>query len=1066
MKLSRVELLLIICISLASIVSASAAEFQQVEIKGPKNATEQYSGVTYGPIDSDDTLWRIANRYRQNRNLSLYQVMVAIYELNPDAFEDNNLNLIKNGYTLMLPSERYIARIDVKLATQKAQQDDASWQPKGNKDKPGSSLTNLKPPQKLVSKDDLSQSTQELEKKLGALDEEQTRQFQAIRQQFAESIEHIQSLLNDNQKLYANLDNVNQQIEDLQQQEGANQQQTTQILDIQNEILTMIRQREELDQKAKMAAEKNWLSNEMLLIGGSVLFWLVVLIGFAVWFIKRKGNKPAANEAQAEFKAPPMEQTTELDDLSEALTNELSEELDDELSDDGLFGDEDLLDDVLSDELGESLDEALDEELDDFDDLNEEMLVPDVATAEAETEVEEGSAELDQDELDSLFDEDDDLLAELDGDMDAIELSEDEEEALPEPPEQGDIDESAEAAPSEKIKPDAVPEDDDEEAEVIVSVADQEEKPEISIDELLNAQEHQPSVSESLGVDDSETISEEMLQQLDKEIASQNEELDKATEDLLNELEQVEMMQGMMPDEDEDEQSESAETESQHSIQQLDNISDEVIEELDETDIEAVLNDPLLAEMGISDEPDEAASEAEISDFDETDSEPEALQQSAGEDVVEADSQDGSGIEQELTVDELLEQQSPIEKEQQTEDAEEIEEIEAVEDLETPDNIEDVEEVTDVEVVEDIEDTDEIADVEEVHDVEDFEESVEVDELEEDSTDVDDQKEFDEEPVDELEQALQEFEATDSDEPVQVDAEAVVANDAVQELSDEQESELDESGQEVSTTDSLDDEFPPLTEEAAPEEAQANLTGESSAFVDSLPSLDDIGSLEDFDDSELDQALDSFSEEDFAETDEEEKPARAKSTPSSALDDVPGLGDWLSGDELAEEDDLEELENTSFDELLESIAEEKSDENNEAINLLESADLDLDALLSEDEDIDDSQLVPQEIDAEDDFLDVETLLSESDDAEEDSFKDKDLALKVSLDDFPGLADDDDLIDVDDDQGVGAKMDLARAYIEIEDIESAKELLQEVIENGDAEQQQEAQQILDGLSDLS
>ena len=75
-------LLIMLCGIVSDPVSA-----QTTPLRGPKNATDQFSGAVYGPIDSQDTLWRIANRYRQNQNLTIYQVMVAIYELNPDAFE-------------------------------------------------------------------------------------------------------------------------------------------------------------------------------------------------------------------------------------------------------------------------------------------------------------------------------------------------------------------------------------------------------------------------------------------------------------------------------------------------------------------------------------------------------------------------------------------------------------------------------------------------------------------------------------------------------------------------------------------------------------------------------------------------------------------------------------------------------------------------------------------------------------------------------------------------------------------------------------------------------------------
>ena len=94
MNLRKVAILLVISLSFATVLPAFSADFQQVEIKGPKNGTDQYSGTIYGPIDSSDTLWRIANRYRQNKNLTICQVMLSIYQLNPTAFEENNLNLL------------------------------------------------------------------------------------------------------------------------------------------------------------------------------------------------------------------------------------------------------------------------------------------------------------------------------------------------------------------------------------------------------------------------------------------------------------------------------------------------------------------------------------------------------------------------------------------------------------------------------------------------------------------------------------------------------------------------------------------------------------------------------------------------------------------------------------------------------------------------------------------------------------------------------------------------------------------------------------------------------------
>lgn len=80
---SHVTGLLIFLLLLTAIPDSGEAQERETAIRGPKGATSQFSGNVYGPIDDNDTLWRIADRYRQNKNLSVYQVMVAIYELNP-----------------------------------------------------------------------------------------------------------------------------------------------------------------------------------------------------------------------------------------------------------------------------------------------------------------------------------------------------------------------------------------------------------------------------------------------------------------------------------------------------------------------------------------------------------------------------------------------------------------------------------------------------------------------------------------------------------------------------------------------------------------------------------------------------------------------------------------------------------------------------------------------------------------------------------------------------------------------------------------------------------------------
>lgn len=55
--------------------------------------------------DRRDTLWAIASHNRASRAITVQQNMLAIQRLNPEAFINNNINLLKAGYLLSLPSE-------------------------------------------------------------------------------------------------------------------------------------------------------------------------------------------------------------------------------------------------------------------------------------------------------------------------------------------------------------------------------------------------------------------------------------------------------------------------------------------------------------------------------------------------------------------------------------------------------------------------------------------------------------------------------------------------------------------------------------------------------------------------------------------------------------------------------------------------------------------------------------------------------------------------------------------------------------------------------------------------
>jgi pilus assembly protein FimV len=126
---------------------------------------------------------------------------------------------------------------------------------------------------------------------------------------------------------------------------------------------------------------------------------------------------------------------------------------------------------------------------------------------------------------------------------------------------------------------------------------------------------------------------------------------------------------------------------------------------------------------------------------------------------------------------------------------------------------------------------------------------------------------------------------------------------------------------------------------------------------------------------------------------------------------------------------------------------------------LDNPDLDLEALLS---DVAPTEAGNNDKVAPEDFLDVDALINDGDDENDIDPDDAELDLDVSLSDFTGVSDDDDVIDIDKDAGQNANLDLARVYIEMDDVDSAKELLDEVMSLGSDEQKKEADEILKSI----
>ena len=86
-----------------------------------------YSGGDYGPTEQSDTLWSIASTMRPASAISVNQMMAALLRANPEAFFNQNINGLKRGQILRMPTESEINALSNAQALAEVQSQHAAW---------------------------------------------------------------------------------------------------------------------------------------------------------------------------------------------------------------------------------------------------------------------------------------------------------------------------------------------------------------------------------------------------------------------------------------------------------------------------------------------------------------------------------------------------------------------------------------------------------------------------------------------------------------------------------------------------------------------------------------------------------------------------------------------------------------------------------------------------------------------------------------------------------------------------------------------------------------------------
>lgn len=82
----------------------------------------------YGPTNRGDSLWKVAKKVNQHNDVSIEQMMMALYKANPTVFYKNNVNALMEGKTLNIPEKAKIIKLSKKQAHAQFYRQMAVWE--------------------------------------------------------------------------------------------------------------------------------------------------------------------------------------------------------------------------------------------------------------------------------------------------------------------------------------------------------------------------------------------------------------------------------------------------------------------------------------------------------------------------------------------------------------------------------------------------------------------------------------------------------------------------------------------------------------------------------------------------------------------------------------------------------------------------------------------------------------------------------------------------------------------------------------------------------------------------
>ncbi|TMX53073.1 FimV/HubP family polar landmark protein [Vibrio alginolyticus] len=593
-------------------VQSSPSYAEDIERALPAPPANTQPSRFFGPTGENQTLWSIASELRPSRGVTVQQTLLAIYRINPQAFENQNIHELIPGSRLRVPSLEQVqsATTAQAVAIMKAHEAKLKQPKPTNRATPAQRVTEQPKPQikvepKPAAKPETVAATEPkpTPKTIPVIpappvttSPQGEKQVSALKDKLQGSQSELDSLEEKNHRLRLMLSEVQSEVETLKSELNDEERIRSEV----EKLLAEERQRLAEQQRMQPSTMDKILSNGWLvglaaLIPGALIALLVVML---------LGRRSKAKEEEAA-----AQEQQNVDPLAAPIGLAAADELDEELTlDDELFADEDinaqslqeeksdLEEDVFANLDDEELDFNLEGDDDPFADIGDDGDL-DVGLDEFESsnngiQVNGEEKALGLEEMERALDEVAPELEVLDDDESGFDLSDDANEKSDSLSDDAFAELLAADEPSEELPSDTVDQDmlddlfaelgnddfdlDTDEPELKQPVSDDDfsvgEASDDDIDKLLAQYEQPASESEVREADANEgpVLDENSTELLDELIDFDEDDTDEF--DPLNELEAISGFEG----------DDSIEELDADSTDLLDELIDDVTSELDE----------------------------------------------------------------------------------------------------------------------------------------------------------------------------------------------------------------------------------------------------------------------------------------------------------------------------------------------------------------------------------------------------------------------------------------------------------------------------------------------------